>query len=508
MSVIGEYVHYHASTYVKHGVTRKDESPVNIGTWNQIKNNLLSKIKTIHGDKKIINMEKRFNKFYLALTNINNADYEEARKNVISYIMKNSKDKAKINENTVFNFATGNVYNLQTAKTEISKVSNKVKQIKHKTDKSVSYASTVLKRITAARDQLSGILNSQKKQDILDQLENIEKELKEIDEISQAQLKILAANGVNINEKIISKKTADEYINKINIALGLADGVNLNNAKGEFVEALAAVVNLAAKGQAYGALGNLNDEISSKGGSKHTKTKVINDFVEIDKSIRDSISGFNEAFNSYEGGYSLKITSSQQKMDAEFTYNKQSIPLSIKNYNLSSGKPIHLLKGMPLSSVLFSLEDKNITNHFLNIFSVKTSGGSKKHSYGVDISNMKQMAIEALSIWLLYVAASGRESGKIGGFAEVLLINDNSKKGGIKMYDIGSLTNRVAQNYKNLGSSVDIEPDLTSMYFENKYLIDNNLSQENLIAKRLGTLLASVHKKKISVAIKPSLLKK
>ena len=121
---------------------------------------------------------------------------------------------------------------------------------------------------------------------------------------------------------------------------------------------------------------------------------------------------------------------------------------------------------------------------------------------------MKQVAIEALSIWLLYVAASGRGSGKTGGFAEVLLVNDNSKKGGIKMYDIGSLTNMVAQNYKNLGSSVDIEPDLTSMYFENKYLIDSNLSQENLIAKRLGTLLVSVHKKKISVAIKPSLLKK
>ena len=296
----------------------------------------------------------------------------------------------------------------------------------------------------------------------------------------------------------------------MNIALGLVDGIGLNNTKGEFMESLAAIVNLAAQGKGFDALADLESAIKQSGGQNQSKTKIESDFVKISKTIRDSVQGFNEVFKDNAGNYALKITSSQQKMDAQFTYNKQNIPLSIKNYNLSSGHFIHLVSGTPLSSVLFSLNDKDITNHFLNIFSVKTSGGLKKYSSSVDISGMKRLAIETLTIWLLYVAATGKGTGKTTGFAEVLLVNDNSKKGGVKMYDIGTLVNTIAYNYNDslIRSYVDLSPDLSSMYFDNKFIFSKDRSSSDMVQERLARLLLSVHKQKVSAAIKPTLLKK
>ena len=505
MSAIGEYVHYHAARYSQHGITREDGAGANIGTWNQIRNSLLSRIRTIHGDKKILQMENKFNKIYNALTDVNNKEYENARNAVIDYIMNNSKDKNKLGSDTVFNFATGNVYNLQTAQKEGSQVQSKVKQVKHRSEKSVSYIETITERLKSAQGQLVGIADATKKNIIAQKLDKIEKDLEEIGKYGQEALRELASKGVNINKGLISQTDADEMIKNMNLALGLVDGVGLNNAKGEFLEALAAVVNLAAQGEGFNALSDIENEIKRSGGANKSSIKIESDFVKISKTISDSVDGFNEVFKGKSGHYTLKVTSSQQKMDAEFTYNKQKIPLSIKNYNLSSGHLIHLVSGMPLSSILFSLEDKDITNHFLNIFSVKTSGGIKKYSSGVDISGMKNIAIEALTIWLLYVAATGRGSGKSSGFAEVLLIKDNSKQGGVRMYDIGILVNTVAQNYQMLRTGVDITPDLTSLYFDNKYI--SGKSQEGNIEERLARLLLSVHQRKITAAIRPSLLK-
>mgnify|MGYP003295655749 CR=1 FL=1 len=60
----------------------------------------------------------------------------------------------------------------------------------------------------------------------------------------------------------------------------------------------------------------------------------------------------------------------------------------------------------------------------------------------------REIANELLVWRILYAAASGKGIQRGNGFADILVINNNRTKGDVRMYDIGTLINKIITQTK------------------------------------------------------------
>ena len=201
--------------------------------------------------------------------------------------------------------------------------------------------------------------------------------------------------------------------------------------------------------------------------------------------------------------YEYKVSSSQQKMDAAFTFEGKPYGLSIKNYNLKSGYPIGLVSGAPLLNFLIGYEDNPIeyANHFLNILAYHPDAS------GSTWNQLRREANYTLAVHMLYSALSGRWTGKKDGFAEILVVKDSSSKGGVKMYDVSSLVKKISKNSLDLFNLIEISPseEFTTLEINNTWRNANG-NRKAAISERLTEVLADAHRKKISLSIPTSYL--
>jgi hypothetical protein len=465
----------------------------------------MSKAKQIRTDQELSKLEEEYNTWRRMIMLGDSKAMEEVRNLIVKMILEGN-DNAK---NIMFDWGTGNVFELDNA--TALKLGNQIQSISSRKDidKStrLSYNVTVIKRFKAAFDQLKTIQSSESKETIRKTLINLAKEFFNVANSSDAVLREMMAKGeiksVGIrktNVKVVTRQQAEEMANAIRVAMGLNSVGRLGSLKGKFEEYVAAAAKLKAMGVAANNIkefeNQLRKEINKYGGANKTTGTIESDIISLSRTIADELAKNKDfTLRDANGTYRFKTTESEQKMDALFSWDggpAEGIPLSIKNYNLSSQHPISLVTKSPLSSFLFNLGNTDYTNHFLNIFAAHKSTPSS-------FRNMRVLAEESLAYSLLWSAMSGRGVGKKEGFADVFVVNDNSKKGDVKIYDIGKLVNNVI-NRSNALKVIDIDPTLSSISIMNNFETAGKSIGDN-IQRRLTKLIANTRAIKMSVKL-------
>ena len=188
-------------------------------------------------------------------------------------------------------------------------------------------------------------------------------------------------------------------------------------------------------------------------------------------------------------------------MDVSFTYdpkNNKTAALSIKNYNLYSSHPIHIVTSSPLSTFLFNIGKVDVINHFLNIFASHKNPTS-------DFKACRKIADDAFALQLLWAGLSGQGVGKTEGFADIFVVNNNKDpNNGVKMWDIGSLIDSIVKK-GNLQTDLIATPPISSIILDNIYSTTEK-SREKNIQRRLAKLILSAHAQKIEASINKRVL--
>ena len=503
---IGYYVHYNASRYIKYGTTKDTKGKeVGLRQWNEIKHYLQSKIIAIRTDKQIKTLENKYNAYRALITT--NQSFKSVRDKIIKLILSDQKNNNS--SNLAFNFTTGNVFDLNLTSQAISQNSQTVSKLKSKQKKTespaVSYANSVLTRFNQAYNQLQTISSVSSLSTIKKALQNAEQNFLKLAEAGDREIKELKLTGVHVSKgALVYREQANEAIKTINTILGITNSGHLVQIKGQFEEYIAAAASLLAQGYAANEIVNkLENEIKKYGGGNKTMPTINSDMLAISKTASAELAKNKDyTFQDAKGNsYKWKLSPTEQKMDAYFIYdpiNNKGAALSIKNYNLSSSHPIHLVTKSPLSSFLFNIGRVDYINHYLNILANhKNEPSTFKLFRGV--------AEEGMGYYILYAAMSGRGVGKTQGMADVFVVNDNSKANGVKMYDIGGLVNNIISKGK-FKNQVTITPALSDIKLVNNF-VKNGKNVGDNIQRRLTYLLASVRAQKISASLNPSALR-
>ena len=148
---------------------------------------------------------------------------------------------------------------------------------------------------------------------------------------------------------------------------------------------------------------------------------------------------------------------------------------------------VHILSG---SSLLYLLQDENgdFVNHYFNIIAT--------HEDHKNINADIEGAHEAMRYTLLFKALTGQTFGRTG--ATLFLVNDNTKNGGVHIFDIKGLINKASDNLEAFTNITANGQDIASLQI-------NNIRKKTY-SDRITAYLAEVHKQKISATLKPALL--
>lgn len=511
-SAIGNYIHYNASRYLKYGVTKNTPGKnVDARYWLKIRHDMMSRAKQIRTDKELEELEKQYNAFRQMITLSDTKEMERVRQTLADMILEGVENK----EDYYVDWGTGNIYELnpnsiQGLGANLRKITSS-KQIQERTQ--LSYAETVLSRFKSAFDKLKEIQNVSSKAALEQALKNLQASFLGVAEASDKTIReALAANsklGVGIHKTkgyIITREQAQEAVKQIRILMGRTQLGSLGYLKGRFEEYVAAAAKLKAMGV---ALDNIEDfenqlraEIGNYGGSNKTKTTISSDIMSLSRQVADEMAKNKDySLKDKSGTYRFKLSESEQKMDALFTWQggpAEGIPLSIKNYNLSSQHPISLVTKSPLAYFLFNMGNVDYTNHFLNIFAAHKTTPSP-------LKTMRTIAEESLAYYLLWSAMSGRGSGKTEGFADVFVVNDNSRKNSVKIFDIGKLVNNVI-NRSDAMNNIQIDPLLSTISLHNTFEKQGKNIGDN-IQRRLTKLIAHSRAIKMTVHLNTGVFK-
>jgi hypothetical protein len=229
------------------------------------------------------------------------------------------------------------------------------------------------------------------------------------------ELNLTNLPGVKKDKDLLLVNNAKDVIYLIDVIMGAIGSDNLSKALGEFEEYIGHAVNLGIKAEATNAIVDWEKDLLKavqNGGSNVTIGKTASgDFVKINQDILKELSKESSFIVQDDSGkYTFKTDyQSEQKMDVSFNYDpknsNKTAALSIKNYNLYSSHPIHIVTSSPLSTFLFNIGDINVTNHFLNIFASHKNPPSS-------FKTCRDIANDAFALQLLWAGLSGRGVGK------------------------------------------------------------------------------------------------
>ena len=138
-------------------------------------------------------------------------------------------------------------------------------------------------------------------------------------------------------------------------------------------------------------------------------------------------------------------------------------------------------------SLLYLIQDESpqFVNHYLNIAAIHPKKSSI--SLGADW----QGAHEAMKYTVLYKALSGDTYGR--NKASLFLVNDNSRAGGVKIYEMADLLNKAFKNIDKYATIGGLPKGMETI--QNRWAVSG---PEERIAKFLST----VHNYKIYAALK------
>lgn len=476
MSAIGDYIHYTAEGYNRYGIT-KDGEKIAYNFARQ-KDKINKQLKS-SGMTNMAAYQDALNHIFSSVDNSNSVVGQ-----VQSYIETQLNERYQETMGKI-NWSTGNVSaNVSKGKQVATTAIQRIGQ-----EKSI-LVSSIVARIRAIEQARNNLINSKEKQELTQRINNIYQQLnmiitdgKKIGHITK--LKNTSVEQLTGYHRIDTQKGSKgaSLVQEINTLLKTyASAPAINLQKGDLFEYAAALAPAIAKNNAQTVI---MDELK-KGVVGGSRSKTVINFGEF---FTDQINLKNLIMKNYSisnHGTTVSYGSSQDKIDINVQWDGQIIPMSAKNVNLKSGFNVHIVTG---TSLLYLLQDEpsDFVNHYLNIVA--------KHGDNIKIDANLGMAHEAMKYTLLYKALTGNTYGRTG--ASIFLVNDNSQAGGIRIYEMQDLINKASEN---LNAYTSVVPTLESLSINNPW---NNGSYSN----RITDFLSNVHAQKMSIALKPSLLK-
>lgn len=468
MSAIGDYIHYTAKGYNEHGITIRGSKE--IVNFKAQKENIKKRLAP-SGMKNKSKYQDALNKI---LSNKDNSDAEV--QNIQAYIEQQLTDRYQETMGKI-NWGTGDV----TAGVSAGKqaTSNAIQTVGRQKGVLVS---SIVSRVRALEKARNKMIDVKEKAELSKNINQIYRELnmiitngKKIGEITN--LKNLNTKTDKYKYGIIDKNSnLITTVNSLVKQYAAVPAINLQ--KGDLFEYAAALAPAIGKVNAQTAL---YDTLATGivGGAR---SKVQINFGEF---FTDKVNLQGLVMDNYvvhSNGTAVSYGSSQEKIDINVQWGDQIIPMSAKNVNLKSGYDVHILSG---SSLLYLIQDEpaNFVNHYLNIIAAHPDGT-------VNIAG----AHEAMKYTLLFKALTGNTYGRKG--ASIFLVNDNSQEGGVRLYEMEDL---IAKAATNINGYVSFKPALEGIRISNEWAAD--------YGTRIAKFLSGVHAQKISVALKPSLLK-
>lgn len=483
MSAIGDYVHYTAKGYNQYGIAHKGENPSFMNYADHKAKTLAKLHQSKLDDKK--GLED-------AITSIlspqDDSGSPGAQIQSAVQAMLEEKFGAALGR---INWETGNI-----TKGTTNGSGGTIAAIKDGAGQMSIELSTILKRVQAIEQMRDMIPNSQTKEELNDRVKQIYSELNQI--LTQKKTGIIGqlraivgagvsydVDGVTISNQMINLGSAASVITLINQTLKeYAATPPINLEKGDLFEE---VIYLAPAVARLSAGERMQDILGSLGGGVvgGARTKVEINLKEFTGDLDYGALNFKGSAVSETHQAAVSFGASQDKVDVNLEWNGNVIPISAKNVNLSSSFGVHILSG---SSLLYLIQDEgnDFVTHYMNIIASHPDGG---------VTAGLQAAHEAAKLALLYKALTGDTYGK-ESVAEIFLVNDNSRPGGVYIYEMQDLIQKASEN---LDMYVKINPELSSISLANRWYDEG-------YSGRITDLVNQMHQIKISVALQPSLL--
>ncbi len=489
MSALGDYVHYSAINYLKYGTSFNDVGAARLQyDYKAQKNHIMKKLE--HSKSyDLTGLEDSLNMFFDKKDN--SKDNSQEIKAAIEKLMEEQFGQAlgKINWDTL---------DMEAQRKRATTVKTKLlKEINENGRQRNVKLNTILKRIQTiqkAMDEITDINTKQelnkKVNEIYTLLNQVVTDGKKTGQIGQLRKQVasLRDNPGKGNLKITPGSYEENLVTTINQVLkDYVQAPAINLQKGTLFEYLIAAIPLMGTAMAEEEI-TKSIEKAVVGGDRQNVVIDLKDFgTNLDYS-QLNFSGYAIHPNQQTA---VSFGTSQGKIDVELNWNGQIIPVSAKNVKLKSkGTQIHILSG---ASLLSLLQDENVgfVNHFLNVIAEQKD----KHVLSADV----KAAREAMKYTLLYKAATGDTFGRKK--AEVFIVNDNTKKGGIKVIDMHTLLSKA---FTDLNAYAAVTVNDKSF---NTFTIKNDFVVNGTYKDRLTNFVNQLHAAKIGAALKANVFK-
>lgn len=348
--------------------------------------------------------------------------------------------------------------------------------------------------ITTRANKIVNAINSmpdtfKDKKELVEKLDMIFNELADLSNLTNEELK---AEGFEHTEqakqgyKYFANSKIKSVVDELNKIIGRSAGTS-SLQKGTLFEDIIAA--------AFGMIGG-KAESETKKIIKET-VKGGTDFataVEIDTNLFDSNIDWDSFLDKSSGFKKIgdniyaSTIKTQNKIDVEVTFNDNILGVSAKNVNLASGFDVHLVTGASLLAMLSTLDSKYV-NHYFNIMA--------EHSDITSDYSAIKAASDSMKTILFILGLKGYKAK--AQQANIFIVNDNST-GEVYIIDMNELIQSYWHAIDLIGSVTANGQDIKNLIFRNEF---NNSGYPGRITK----LIADAHTKKISVALKPSIIK-
>lgn len=533
MSVIGDYVHSTAKGYIDHGILRKKKSSP-LSELSTARNKMLLKATQVKvNNSKVKQLQDEYNSYKSILANLNTTDMKRIRGLIIESLIKQySKDiPHHVLDETEFYFESGKIGAPMTGSED-----DKIKRVQQVGQNQWNYQKTIENRILSAERQLSSIKNAATKEILSQQIAKAKADLQQAvaqggKTAQEAGLKgFTIPKGYFKTDIVIPNDKAAKILQELRESMVLMSIPNLSNWIGAFEEIIARYCALKAEHVANDKIIDIFEQELQTGGKIQTagSNRVAIDLdqkqlVSLNQNLLKSIKKIEAAAKTSikvnNDKFAINIASStESKADAWFSIDSTGTPssmigASIKNIDMSVPNfDITLVSGSPLLYFLMGMGDNKTATHYLNILADHEIDDDRTAEFNL----LRKVGIEGLSYHILYSALSGRGSGRTGGFADIFILNDNSKKkNSAKFYDVGTLISGIVktQSLESVQIKTSEGKMLQNLRLYNEIISAVNVSSTKyiktgvLIQRRLTALLLDAHQQKITVALSKNIFR-
>lgn len=285
---------------------------------------------------------------------------------------------------------------------------------------------------------------------------------------------------------------ADSYLDDLKtLAKEVFVKASLAVVEGELAEAYVSVVGEQLDNALQSGTHAISSEIT--GGLRGKNVFINSQFM---RGVNVNTVMANSSYKRSHDGITWETTNTPQgKTDVKIILDNSWINASIKNYNLQSMNPkirsVSLVTG---TNMLYLLARKTeFLNHYLN------------QSVNTAPSSIIQSANQTMKTMIIYLALTGgglrREKGQLTAmnYANVFIINDKSKIGGIRVITMGDIFSKILDS-PMIQNSIEVSLD-AGQSWNNQFVGGYGILDPNLAKARIASVLAQVHQHTISASI-------